>query len=149
PRGGAAFFRAAADVATAKSRLGDNADLEAIGEALAAAEPAPEAVDHHVIALIRAAAHLMHVGSEDLVARLFARARALSEGRAVGPEAAAWLERTRAIEAIHAGDPAAYLGLTASAAAMFEAAGDLRSACVQRGNIGYAYLELGAYAEAE
>ena len=47
------------------------------------------------------------------------------------------------------GDAGAYLESEQAAAAAFERAGDLRNTCVQRGNVGYACLEIGAYAEAE
>jgi eukaryotic-like serine/threonine-protein kinase len=149
-RGSAAFFQAAADVATAKSRLGDHAAVEALGAELAAAEAEPAALGPLLVALARTAILLLHQGLEERVARLLARIEAI-RGAAdpLEPTARGWLERLRAVMALHAGDPAEYLALTTAAAASFEAAGDQRTASVQRGNVGYAYLELGAFAEAE
>ncbi|MFT3772360.1 MAG: protein kinase [Minicystis sp.] len=149
-RGSAAFFLAAADLATAKSRLGEIAELAALGDDLAAAEILDAgALGPHLIALARTAILLVHVGHDAQVARLVARVEDLAaRGDSLEPTARAWLDRLRGIQAIHTGDPAAYLDLTASAAASFEAAGDQRSASMQRGNVGYAYLELGLYAEA-
>jgi tetratricopeptide (TPR) repeat protein len=48
-----------------------------------------------------------------------------------------------------AGDAGAYVVSEQAAAVAFEQAGDLRYACMQHGHVGYAYLEIGAYAEAE
>jgi serine/threonine protein kinase len=149
-RGSAAFFHAAADVATAESRLGNDETIASLGEQLAATKPLPGAVGPCVIALARTAMLLLHVGREALVERLAARIEAFrASGGELGPVGVAWLTRLAAVRALHAGDPAAYLELTAAAAGSFEAAGDVRSACVQRGNVGFAYLQLGAYAEAE
>ena len=47
------------------------------------------------------------------------------------------------------GDPGARVRLADAAAESFDAAGDLRNACLQRVSVGYAYNEIGAYAEAE
>jgi tetratricopeptide (TPR) repeat protein len=55
----------------------------------------------------------------------------------------------RAVLAGSAGDPGARVRLADAAAESFETAGDLRNACLQRVSVGYAYNEIGAYAEAE
>ncbi|APR86396.1 Adenylate cyclase [Minicystis rosea] len=148
-RGSAAFFLAAADVATAKSRLDEIGALVALGDDLVAADAEPGALGPHLVALARTAILLLHVGRDAQVARLVACMEALLDRReSLEPTACAWLDRMRAVQALHAGDPAMYLALTAAAAASFEAAGDQRSASMQWGNVGYAYLELGLHAEA-
>jgi tetratricopeptide (TPR) repeat protein len=48
-----------------------------------------------------------------------------------------------------AGDAGAYLVSELAAAREFERAGDERYACMQRGHVGYACLEIGAFADAE
>ena len=63
--------------------------------------------------------------------------------------ARAWAVRGRASSALFDGDPGAYLSLVERAAATFEEAGDLRSACVQSVNFGFANVELGRFADAE
>jgi tetratricopeptide (TPR) repeat protein len=62
---------------------------------------------------------------------------------------AGWVLEARAVAAGSAGDPGARVRLADAAAESFEAAGDLRNACLQRVSVGYAYNEIGAYAEAE
>jgi tetratricopeptide (TPR) repeat protein len=54
-----------------------------------------------------------------------------------------------ATRAEFAGDPADYLEHTAAAGRGFARAGDLRGACTQRINLGYASMEMGAFTEAE
>ena len=54
-----------------------------------------------------------------------------------------------AAKALAVGDLYLYLKHTEAAAVAFESAGDLRSACLQRNNAGYARAMLGAYPEAE
>jgi ATP/maltotriose-dependent transcriptional regulator MalT len=65
------------------------------------------------------------------------------------PNVEGWTRVALAIRAEFAADPAGYRSHTAVAASAFERAGDLRSACTQRINLGYASLEMGAFSEAE
>jgi tetratricopeptide (TPR) repeat protein len=57
--------------------------------------------------------------------------------------------RLRAYRALCEGDPAMYLTLMEEAARSFELAGDLRSACLQRSNVGFANLEVGNFSRAK
>jgi tetratricopeptide (TPR) repeat protein len=65
------------------------------------------------------------------------------------PAVAAWVLEARALAAGAAGDPGARVRFADAAAESFETAGDLRNACLQRVSLGYAYVEIGAYAQAE
>ena len=82
--------------------------------------------------------------AEKLLARLGSGASAASD-----PAVAGWVLEARAVAAGSAGDPGARVRLADAAAESFEAAGDLRNACLQRVSVGYAFNEIGAYAEAE
>jgi len=57
----------------------------------------------------------------------------------------AWLDVARAEVAVHEGDLTTYVRRVESAVENFTSAGDQRNACLQRSNIGNAYLQLGAY----
>jgi tetratricopeptide (TPR) repeat protein len=65
------------------------------------------------------------------------------------PRILARVYQTRSSRAMFAGDSGAYVVSEQAAALAFEQAGDRRYACMQHGHVGYAYLEIGAYAEAE
>jgi hypothetical protein len=148
PKGSAAWYDAAADLATTSLRAGDRERLASLGRALAETEGAVAAAGSRVIALARAAIHLTQAGFEAAAARLRAALEAVSDAAGDEPSARAWRLRLQAVEALRAGDPSAYLTLTGRVVAEFEAAGDRASACSQRGNVGYALLELGAWARA-
>jgi tetratricopeptide (TPR) repeat protein len=70
-------------------------------------------------------------------------------GAARDPAAAAAIHDARARNALEAGDVAAFLRAAEASRASFERAGDLRSACARRLEIGRAHALVGAYAEAE
>jgi eukaryotic-like serine/threonine-protein kinase len=70
-------------------------------------------------------------------------------GEVRDPRILARIYQTRSSRAMFAGDAGAYVVSEQAAALAFEEAGDLRYACMQHGHVGYAYLEIGAYAEAE
>lgn len=59
----------------------------------------------------------------------------------------AWFRRCRGSRALHRGDVGQYLEEYQKTAAGFEQAGDVRNRCSARGSVGYALMELGAYAE--
>jgi tetratricopeptide (TPR) repeat protein len=80
-------------------------------------------------------------GDQELHPRLFER---IPEG-AEQP----WVLEARAIHAGTGDDPGARVALAEAAAERFEAAGDLRNACLQRVSVGYALCEIGAWTRAE
>jgi tetratricopeptide (TPR) repeat protein len=147
PRGSDAWCAAAGEVVAASGKTGDRATLLEVSEALlalplASRAPAP------VVATARAATQLALMGQADMVEKLLAK---LGTGgsAAADPAVAGWVLEARAVSAGSAGDPGARVRLADAAAESFEAAGDLRNACLQRVSVGYAYNEIGAYAEAE
>jgi tetratricopeptide (TPR) repeat protein len=100
------------------------------------------------VATARAATQLALSGQGDIAEKLLAR---LGSGASAAsdPAVAGWVLEARAVAAGSAGDPGARVRLADAAAESFETAGDLRNACLQRVSVGYAYNEIGAYAEAE
>jgi predicted ATPase len=150
PHGGL-WLAAASEVAVASSKLGDVARVLHIGRALLGrGESDPESDVGFVIAATRTATSLFISGhiaeAEALIARTKDLKGALSTDN---PIVVAWAHVARATETEFAGDPARYLEHVAAASDAFARAGDLRGACTQRINVGYACLEMGAFDEAE
>jgi tetratricopeptide (TPR) repeat protein len=146
-RGSEAWCAAAGEVVAASGKLADRAGLVEVAEALLAL-PAGTGGAAQVVATARAATQLALSGQAEITERLLAR---LGSGgsAASDPAVAGWVLEARAVSAGSAGDPGARVRLADAAAESFEAAGDLRNACLQRVSVGYAYNEIGAYAEAE
>jgi tetratricopeptide (TPR) repeat protein/tRNA A-37 threonylcarbamoyl transferase component Bud32 len=147
PPGGEAWCAAAGEVAAASGKLGDRAALtEVAGELLALTSTAGGTAQ--TVATARAVTQLALGGQGDIAEKLLAR---LGSGAnaASDPAVAGWVLEARAVAAGSGGDPGARVRLADAAAESFETAGDLRNACLQRVSVGYAYNEVGAYAEAE
>ena len=148
PRGTVQWFAAANEAAEASGKLGDRASLEAVAELLREAHSDRTTLGARVTATANAAFQLFSYGSHALAQILLD----LVEHVAPAVEEPAILARiyqARSSRSMFTGDAGAYLESELAAFAAFERAGDLRYACVQRGHVGYAWLELGAYAEAE
>jgi tRNA A-37 threonylcarbamoyl transferase component Bud32/tetratricopeptide (TPR) repeat protein len=147
PRGSEAWCAAAGEVVAASGKLGDRAALAEMAEELLRLAPGAGGAAQ-IVATARAATQLALGGqaetAEKLLARLGSGASAASD-----PAVAGWVLEARAVAAGSAGDPGARVRLADAAAESFETAGDLRNACLQRVSVGYAYNEIGAYAEAE
>ncbi len=143
--GSDAWLAAAGEVVAAYGKLGERDALVDIAEALLALPAAPGPAQ--TIATARAATQLALSGKAEIAERLLRRLGL--GGAAEDPAVAGWTLEARAVCAGSAGDPGARVRLADAAAESFEAAGDLRNACLQRVSVGYAYCEIGAYAEAE
>ncbi|HEY8040821.1 MAG TPA: protein kinase [Polyangiaceae bacterium] len=148
PPGGAVWYETASELVSARVRLGRVDELDALVAQLANASPGAGAGSARVVAWARAAVSLVFAGLNTLAAGLFDRidraevdpADRSVEGR---------VHQARATRAIVTGDLSRYLEHTSASAVAFEAAGDARTACVQRSNAGYALAMLGAYEQAE
>jgi serine/threonine protein kinase/tetratricopeptide (TPR) repeat protein len=105
----------------------------------------------YVFALAHAAAQLLFLGRYESVEPLVLRADRI--GRAAGergdPSLLGWADDARSSLAMLEGDMGACVLLMTSAARHFVAAGDLRQACVEDGYVGYGYLDLGVFDQAE
>src|SRR6185295_1204008 len=105
-------------------------------------------------AATRVATLLFYVGERDAGQHLVAAVLAAKD--AAGDPTLdddPWLEgsmrKLRARLALESGQPAAYREHTREGIACYEEIGATRSACLNRTDLGYAAIELGAYEEAE
>jgi tetratricopeptide (TPR) repeat protein len=144
--GSAPWYAAAGEVALAAGRLNEYDVIERIIEQLKGLESTEAIGAPHVIASARAAQHLLGAGKYDLVDALLERIEAIAPRAAPDdPAAAAWIALARSLHT----DPAASVELAETAIAQFERAGDLRNACVVGSNLGDAFCQVGAFAQAE
>jgi tetratricopeptide (TPR) repeat protein len=105
----------------------------------------------YAFALAHAAGQLLFLGRYEIVEPLVLRADRLARSARShdDPALLGWADDARSSVAMLEGDMGACVLLMASAGRHFVAAGDLRQACVEDGYVGYGYLELGAFDEAE
>ncbi len=148
PRGSARWLSAAGEAAEAHGMLADVRQLVAIGQALCAAPELDGCLGPRVTAVAHTAFQLFQLGDYDLAQVLLDRIE-LAASELVDPGIVARIYQARASRAMFSGDAGAYLESEQAAASAFEQAGDLRYACMQHGHVGYACLEIGAYADAE
>ncbi len=149
PRGTPAWFSAAGEAVMAAGRLGHYDALAELALWLTEGLGA-EAEGAQLIAVLRAVVHLLHAGRYELAAGLLDRVAPAADARGgTDPLVSARCHQARGHRALVSADPGEYLEHIASAAAQFERAGDLRSACLQRSSYGYGCMEVGAYAESE
>ncbi len=149
PRSHPSWYVAASERANTAGKLGHLAELVALGELLLEA-PAGSAGSRDVGALHQAAIQLAHAGRFPLAQALLDRmAHAAATEPDRDPRAAMHLHQARASWASCRGDAAAYRRETEASIELAERIGDLRTACLQRSNLGDAYTTLGGFAEAE
>ncbi len=150
PEGSPRWYDVQSELVAARARTGQTQtpDSAALVARLADVAPADGAASARVIAWARAAVALTFAGSRDLAGPLFARL----EAEPIDPGDRAAVGRglqARATRAMVDGDVPAYLELTTASVREFDAVGDVRTACVQRNNAGYALVMMGAVAAAE
>ncbi|HZF52634.1 MAG TPA: protein kinase [Polyangiaceae bacterium] len=131
---------------------GGGEDREGRGPATVSLSPGgpDDALVPHIVACVTAATQLLVAGQPDAAEPLLRQID--SEGAAIAdrePALLARIQRLRAYRALCEGDPAAYLTLMEAAVRSFSLAGDLRSACLQRSNVGFANLEIGDFEHAK
>jgi len=146
--GDVAWYEACELRYTAAQRLGETDEVRVVGEAVARTQAAPEARSARARVLARLASNMVLIGDLEHAERHLADAVAESECLPDDPARIARLNEARGILALAKGDPHGYVVATAAAAFAFERAGHARNASMQRGNVAYGYIELGAYAEA-
>jgi len=150
PRGEARWCKAVSDIAVACRALGDYDRLIQIADELAQLGPKREARAAYVEASARAAMQLFIMGwarnGDALLSRVAPAEKSLLDSH---PSAVAWIHRARAFGLLYSGDPGGYLRSSELAARQFEVAGDLRSVANARVHLGFGYLEVGGYREAE
>jgi tetratricopeptide (TPR) repeat protein len=115
-------------------------------------EPALPGPALNLDALHHAAIQLVYAGRYHLAHALLermAREYAGGPGSARDPRAAMRFHQARASWASSRSDAAGYRHETEASIELAERVGDLRTACLQRANLGDAYMQLGGFAEAE
>jgi eukaryotic-like serine/threonine-protein kinase len=150
PQGSTGWYAALGHLAIVGGSLGKNDHFPSIIAELSRAESKGAVSASHVVTACRLAISLVRAGLTDRASRVLASARSRAEPEThEEPVVRAWLDVTASELALHAGDPTTYLTRLEAAVAGFAEAGDARNACLQRANIGNAYMQLGAYARAK
>ncbi|MEI8254075.1 MAG: protein kinase [Deltaproteobacteria bacterium] len=148
--GTAGWFRAVGEIATAAGRMADVDALEIVAARWSRAKSDVTSDGARRVAGARLAVQLFHAARHDTGNAV---TQAIELGiealRDTEPLAVAWVDIGRMRRALCAGEVAGALRYARSAVAQCERAGDLRTAAMQRVNIGYACIEVGALAEAE
>jgi eukaryotic-like serine/threonine-protein kinase len=149
PHGSSAWLRAAAELAAVAGLLGhaDRVDWLAREVNLTAVDPHLRGA--RVVCLCRAAIALYrtgHPGADALFAEIDGLAEPLAE---LDPHARGMLHFSRATRALYAGRAGTHLVEQQASLAAFQEIGDARNACGRSVAVGFAYSELGRYAEAE
>ena len=150
PRPGPGWYAALGHLAMLGGYLGKNERFPSILAELGDLEAQGEVGAPHVIAACRLAVSLVRAGLLDRAEQALGSARRRAAPQTEEePMVRAWIFVAAAELAMHGGDPAGYLKHLENAVTCFAEAGDARSACLQRANIGNGYMQLGAYARAK
>lgn len=136
------WYRAAGSAIVAHARLAEFERVESLVEMLDQA-PVGDSLSERIVAIARALTHLVFSHRMKHVPRLIAQLEANA-----GPETGAWIPWVHAVRALADHDNEKAALAVADAADAFERAGDIRSACLARVNLGVAYNELGLFVEA-
>ncbi|MFO0762911.1 MAG: protein kinase [Byssovorax sp.] len=154
PSGSPLWYRAASETLMAGGRLGHVDLMVQAAEVMLAQAPLEgegnEAVEAKIVALARANAELLTAGRYEMADAFRATSDALIAKHAVkSPAVLARAQDAHARRALSLGDLGEFLRLATLALEGFERVSNLRTACTLRVSVGYADLQLGAYAEAE
>ncbi|MEP7127038.1 MAG: serine/threonine-protein kinase, partial [Byssovorax sp.] len=150
PQGTNGWYAALGHLAIVGGSLGKNDQFPWIIAELSRIEAQGTVSSSHVVTACRLAISLVLAGLTERAAAVLTAARRRAEpGVDEEPVVRAWLDSAESELALHAGDPTTYLTRLESAVAGFAEAGDARNACLQRANIGNAYMQMGAYARAK
>jgi eukaryotic-like serine/threonine-protein kinase len=150
PRGCAEWYVAVGHLAMVWGCLGKNDRLVGLAEELRGAEAYGRVSGAHLVAASNLCISLVRAGKTTLAEQVFKGARSTADTLSMSePAVGAWMDVASAEIAVHSADPTTYLRLVESAVAGFARAGDARNACLQRANIGNAYMQFGAFAKAE
>ncbi|MDI1479534.1 serine/threonine-protein kinase [Polyangium sp. y55x31] len=147
PRGSTAYHAALGHLVIAAGSMGDVTRVGAFVDELTALAREGVTTEAHIVTAARLVIALVRAGLPDRAHEVFAGAQRLAQRHSVvSPFVLAWLDVARVEIALHEGDLIGYVRRVESAVENFTSAGDMRNACLQRCNIGNAYLQLGAYA---
>ncbi len=148
--GSSSWFRAITQTVFAACKQGAVDRIAPHAEAAVAASPAAGAESARVLCLSACAGDLTFAGRLEAGDALFAHlAEVVGRGRSVDAQALGMVLHSRALRGRAAGDLGAAVGNFERAVAALDQAGDRRSGCNARSNLGFVYVELGGFAEGE
>ena len=150
PRGSASYFRAVGEVFSSAGRLGAWDDVEFFLDEALSIEAAKEARSAQIALVCPAATFLLQAGRTERAAAVTKRVQALARvAKDLDPHAMGRLQQLKAFLALGDGDLAGARRGYVSSMALFESAGYVRQACVDRINLGFVCAELGDFERAE
>jgi serine/threonine protein kinase/tetratricopeptide (TPR) repeat protein len=147
PRGSSPYHAALGHLIIACGNLGDVDRIRAIDDEITVLAGEGVTSEGHVVSACRLAVALMRLGVPDRAQDVLASAQKLAFRHSITSSfVLAWLDVARAEMALHEADLTSYVRRVERAVENFTSAGDMRNTCLQRVNIGNAYVHLGAYA---
>ncbi|HVK63249.1 MAG TPA: protein kinase [Polyangium sp.] len=150
PRGSSAYFRAIGELVSSAGRRAAWDEVERWLDEALALEASREARSAQIACVCPGATLLLQAGRTERAARVSERALALASGvRDLEPYAVGRIGQLRAFRALHEGDLSGARRGYVRSMALFESAGHVRQACVERINLGHVCAELGDLDRAE
>ncbi|MBI4510768.1 MAG: protein kinase [Deltaproteobacteria bacterium] len=146
-RGSARWCSAVGELATASSRLGNRHRLALLGDLLVGVAQAEALSPPEQVACARTAQALLLLGLHENADRLY-ESLAHAPADDMEPVHAAPILSSKAVRAAQRGEPVEFLRLLERAISKFEEAGNLRGTLGPRVNVGFGYMEVGAYERA-
>jgi tetratricopeptide (TPR) repeat protein len=149
--GSLGWFHAMRERVAAEGRLANKDAIVSLAEELLATAAEPDAKSAQVAALVPAAVHLLYVGHKGRAQGLSLGVETLAgrAGTALEPRARARLSQLRAALAAAEEDLGRAVGDQERALALFEEAGDHRSAALVCSNLAFQWYAVGGYERAE
>lgn len=149
-KGSHGWYVAFGHLILATGYLGHNDQLRCLAVDLIDLEPTVKNPEAHIIASCRLLIWLMRAGELRLADRINKSIQEFTKKLVSSVSMVdAWLHLANAELAVKQGDVENYLRHVEAAVERFIEAGDPRNACLQRTNIGNAYIQFGAYQKAE
>jgi tetratricopeptide (TPR) repeat protein len=150
PSGSRPWFDGARQAISASGRLGHLEWVKTITDRVRLQPNEAESVELKVVVLTRIVSELLQAGQYDLADVALADITAIEAAYVfTDPAVLARTQDVHARRALALGDLGEFLRLTSEVLICFESAGHVRATCNVRVSVGYAQLQLGAYAEAE
>lgn len=150
PAGSASYFRAVGEILSSAGRLGAWEEVEFFLDQALSIEAAKEARSAQIAHVCPAATYLLQAGRNERAVRVTERVLGLARlAKDLDPHAMGRIQQLKAFRALGAGDLAAARRGYVSSMALFESAGYVRQACVERINLGHVCAELGDLERAE
>jgi tetratricopeptide (TPR) repeat protein len=148
-RGSATWCGAVGEAMAASGKLGKLDECKSLCDELLRCPSTADNETVLAVALSRSATQLALAGELALCDRLLSRLEELVQASSLPPAVMGWVFEARAVRAGAGDDAGARRQLAEHAIQHFEQAGDQRNACLQQISLGFACIELGAYADAE